>query len=845
VDSLPIYELETAIRESLLSGNRLILRAPTGSGKSTQVPRMLLKHGLLADGGCVVLQPRRIAARMLAARVAWEQGSRLGGEIGYRVRFDSAVSRDTRVTFVTEGILLRELVSNPDLQGISTLVFDEFHERHLYTDVTLGCALRLQETSRPDLRILVMSATLDTVGLEQALAPARVLESAGRTFPVSIQYLQRTPQPDSEPIWETAANTTAAAMREMPEGNALVFMPGAFEIQRTLEALGRTLPGGIEVLPLHGELPADVQDAAVADTGRRKVIVATNVAETSLTIPGVRLVVDSGLARIARFDPHRGINTLLIEKISRASADQRAGRAGRIAPGVCIRLWTERDHADRRASELPEIRRLDLSEVLLTLKAAGVPSVRDFRWLEQPDPKSLDRALELLDDLGALDGLDGPITDAGRRMLAFPMHPRFSRMLVEAERLGCVRLTLAAAALAQNRSIFVRTGDKGVLARREELFGGETSSDFLRQIAALEWSRAQRFSLDACSRLGIHAQAARQAAGILDQFTEIARKEKLDMEGRPSDWDAALRKCLLAGFSDQVARRLDRGTLRCAVTHGRRGTLSRDSAARDAMLLVVAEIGEIGKGQGDVETILSMASEIEEPWLRELFPRAVTRSVETAWDAETRRCVSRETVRYRDLVLREIDRDDVDYDQAAGILAARILDGTIHFDAWRDLAEPWLLRVATLRRAMPELEIPEFTAEDKQLVLEQFCHGAAGARDLKDRDLMPWLLDWLPPAAQQLLHSHVPERIELPSGRKARIIYDAKEAPKVSSRVQDFYGIEKGIAICGGRIRLKLELLAPNQRPVQVTESLETFWRDTYPKLKQELSRRYPRHEWR
>lgn len=844
---LPIYELESRLVAALSRTNRVILRAPTGSGKSTQVPRMLLKHGFLQDGTCTVLQPRRIAARMLAARVAQEEGTRLGDEIGFRVRLESAVSSRTRVTFVTEGILLRQMVGEPDLRGTSVLVFDEFHERHLYTDITLGCALRLQETTRPDLRIIVMSATLDTAALEGLLQPAVTLESEGRTHPVEIRYLPRPVSPESEPPWELAARETAAALDAMPEGNALVFMPGAYEIQRTVEALGHHLRGGgFALLPLHGELPPQQQDAAVADDGRRKVIVATNVAETSLTIPGVRLVVDSGLARIARYDPHRGINTLLIEKISRASADQRSGRAGRTAPGRCVRLWTEREHAERRAQELPEIRRLDLAEVLLTLKASGVDDVRTFRWLDAPEPKALERALTLLDDLGATDGIDGPLTNVGRRMLAFPMHPRYARMLVEAERLGCVRRTLAAAALTQTRSILIRNVDKGTQERRDDLLGGEDTSDFSRMIVALHWAERQRFAPEACGRIGVHGQSARQAWAVLQQFQDIARREELPLEETsPTTGDAALRKCLLAGFADQVAKRLDRGTLRCNVVHGRRGTLARESAARDAMLLVVAEIGEIGRGSGEVETLLSLASAIEEPWLRELFPKDYSRRVETTWDAATKRCVSRETVRFHDLVLREIDRDDVDHDQAAGILARKLIDGTIEFDAWRDQAEPWLLRVECLRRAMPELEIPPFTEDDKLLVLEQFCHGAAGARDLRDRELMPWLKDWLPPSTLHLVDSQTPDRIELPGGRKAKVHYDQPDIPKVSSRLQDFYGLDGSLTICAGRVRLRLELLAPNHRPIQVTDNLHTFWRETYPKVKTELSRRYPRHEWR
>src|SRR6185436_766415 len=441
-DRLPIYELESTLLTRLKETPRLILSSPTGSGKSTQVPQMLLKHGLLDRGQVVILQPRRLAARLLAARVAEELGVELGREVGYQIRFDNVSGPSTKIKYVTEGILLRQMIQDPALAGVSALIFDEFHERHLYGDITLARALDLQERTRPDLRILVMSATLDGDRLETYLKPCARLASEGRTFPVSITHAAEA---DDRPVWEQAADAFA---RHAGEGDVLIFMPGGYEISRTIDALrDRFEAKGYLLLPLHGELPPREQDAAVARYPRPKVVVSTNVAETSLTIDGIRLVIDSGLARIPRYDPYRGINTLGVDKISRASADQRAGRAGRTAPGACVRLWTAQDHARRPARELPEIRRLDLAEVVLTLKAADVVDLRKFRWLDPPDETSLSHAEELLGDLGALKG--GAITELGRRMLAFPVHPRYARMLLAAQKEGCVRDAALVAALTQ------------------------------------------------------------------------------------------------------------------------------------------------------------------------------------------------------------------------------------------------------------------------------------------------------------------------------------------------------------------------------------------------------------
>ena len=426
-DRLPIYEIERDIVARLKTDRRLILSAPTGSGKSTQVPQMLLQHGLLGDGQVVILQPRRLATRLLASRVAQELGVQLGNEVGYQIRFENVTSPRTKIRFVTEGVLLRQMIDDPKLRGVSVLIFDEFHERHLYGDITLARALDLQEQHRPDLNLIVMSATLDAELLEDYLSERRtpirrdteahqkhaesefgapgcsILSSEGRVFPVEIEYAAQPGYVDKRPIWEQAAEAFSNYVGSGGEGDVLVFMPGGYEISQTIEAIRHTSESkGFILLPLHGELSPKDQDAAVARYGQRKVVVSTNVAETSLTIDGIRLVIDSGLARIPRYDPYRGINTLLIEKISQSSADQRTGRAGRTAPGVCMRLWSREEQGHRLVQELPEIKRLDLAEVVLTLKAAGVEDLRKFRWLETPDEQSLAHAEELLLDLGAL-----------------------------------------------------------------------------------------------------------------------------------------------------------------------------------------------------------------------------------------------------------------------------------------------------------------------------------------------------------------------------------------------------------------------------------------------------------
>jgi ATP-dependent helicase HrpB len=816
---------------------------------------MLLRHGLLGRGEVVVLQPRRLAARLLAKRVAEEVGVPLGDTVGYQIRLDSKVSERTRIRFVTEGILLRQMSFDASLRGITALIFDEFHERHLYGDISLARALQIQGSVRPDLKIIVMSATLDAGLLRNYLAPCEVLVSSGRSFPVKIEYLASRFDPEHEPVWEVAARECARLAAAERTGDFLVFMPGAYEISRTLQALqGDRELREFVVLPLHGELsPAD-QDRAVARYDTRKIIVATNVAETSLTIDGVTVVVDGGLARVARFDPHRGINTLLIEKISAAAADQRAGRAGRTAPGRCLRLWTEREHTQRPAQELPEVKRLDLAEVVLTLKAGGIDDVFGFPWLEPPERKALERAETLLGDLGALRPA-GPagsaraalstITELGRRMLRFPVHPRYARMFIEAETRGCVRSVALMAALTQGRSFLLRNSSKGVEEAREEALGEEHESDFFLLMRAWRFADRANYAVEACRGIGVHAQGARQVGPLFGQFLEIAEKEGLDIGEKRVD-GTAVRKCVLAGFADQVARRLDGGTLRCELVHGRRGVLARESGVQKAPLLVAAEVSEIEGRGGEVNVLLSLATAIEEAWLKELFPDDFQEIVGVVYDESARRVIARRERRFRDLVLEsKPTAGEPPAGEAAALLAREVQAGRITLGEWNETVEQWILRVNGLARWFPELEVAPITDADRATLIEQICYGATGARELKDKPVLPVLREWL--AAEQLavLDDYLPERLVMGNGRRSRITYQKDGPPVLSARIQELYGVEGKFTLGHGRVPVKIEVLAPNQRPIQVTDDLTAFWREMYPKVKAELSRRYPRHEWR
>ena len=855
IHRLPIYEIERDIIARLQRDRRLILSAPTGSGKSTQVPQMLLKHGLLGNGQVVVLQPRRLAARLLAARVAQELGVKLGDEVGYQIRFENCTSAKTKIRFVTEGVLLRQMIDDPQLRGVSAILFDEFHERHLYGDITLAQTLVQQEKHRPDLMLAVMSATLNAGELEKYLSPCAVLSSEGRMFPVEMEYAEPPSYNDKRPVWEQAADAFSSYVHGGGEGDVLIFMPGGFEIAQTIETLRHTSEAkGFILLPLHGELPPRNQDAAVARYDKRKVVVATNVAETSLTIDGVRLVIDSGLARVARYDANRGINTLLIDKISQSSADQRAGRAGRTAPGVCMRLWSHEEHSHRAPQELPEIKRLDLSEVVLTLKASGVEDLRKFRWLEKPDEISLTHAEELLADLGALkvvtddrsgdsaerrtpgksrDGGSLPraatqITAIGRKMLAFPLHPRYARMLLAAQEYGCVHQACLVAALTQGRDLMLRNCGKEVDSAREDLLGEKASSDFWILMRAWSFAFNNQFRVDACRKLGIHAVTAKQVGPLFEQFLRIAKDEGLDT--RPNEVkDENLQKCILIGFSDRVARRMDQGTLRCELVHGRRGVLARESVVQHAPLFVVAEIREIGGRDNEVNTILSLATAIETDWLRELFPDDIKSDLHVQFDAQQKRVLAAELLRFRDLALAAKRVDPPPADAAARLLADEIIAGRLLLPNWDHHVEQWLARLNLLCKECADLQLPAITDDDKKSIIEQLCHGAVSYKDIKEREVKPVVMSWLSQAQRELLDKHAPERLTLPNGRTPKVNYEPGRAPFISLRIQELYDVNQTPKIALGRVPVTVHILTPGMKPIQVTQDLASFWREHYP----------------
>ncbi|MBT3193342.1 MAG: ATP-dependent helicase HrpB [Verrucomicrobia bacterium] len=843
MSSLPIYRVRDEIVAALRAGPAVIVEAPTGSGKSTQVPQMLLDSGLAGAGRIVVLQPRRLAARMLARRVAEERGVLLGREVGYQVRFDNSSRRDTRIKFETDGIILRELQGDPHLKDVSVIVFDEFHERHLYSDIMLGLAKQLQAGARPDLKLVVMSATLEADALVDYFGSCPVVRTEGRTFPIEMRYLKPNASVEKLSPWELVGRELPRLLSDQPKGDVLVFMPGAYEIRRTIETVKRlSLARDCLVVPLYGDLSAAEQDRAVGAADRRKIIVSTNVAETSLTIEGIAVVIDSGLVRRSSFDPRRGINTLLIEKSSQASAAQRAGRAGRTAPGICLRLWTERSHAKRIARDLPELLRVDLAETLLQLKQAGIESLATFPWVTPPPAPAVERAVALLQSLGAMDA-EECVTPMGSRMVAFPLHPRIARMLIAAEHYGCVPTMCLVAALLQERSILQHRVGAVIRDRRLDLLQGREDSDVLLMLKAWEEAQRNRFKREACEAFGVHAGAARSAGVLQRQLERTSEAQGLDcFEVQPQP--ESIYRSLLAGFSDHVAIRT--GGDRCSLVGGRRGTVSPDSVLnRQQTLFVAAEIQEIGSRQGQVDVRLSALTAIREEWLCDLFPGSFREQRRVYYDTVGKRMLAERQRCFRDLVIGADRAGDVTHDEAAAALAAEVVAGRLVMKRWDRKVEQWIARVNLVAEHCPELGVPPIGATDRPALIEQICHGAHSAKAVKPREVWPVLQQWLSQEQTAAVKAYAPEQVTLENGRKPRLHYDDPSGPYIAMRVQELYDTQKTPTICNGSVRVKVRILAPNQRPVQITDDLASFWQNGYDRVKKDLRGRYPKHEWR
>jgi ATP-dependent helicase HrpB len=808
----------------------VVLRAPTGAGKTTRVPPALLDAALAENGRIIMLEPRRLAARAAARRMADERGGRLGDEDGYHVRFDRQCGPQTRILVVTPGLLIRLLHDDPFLESTRVVIFDEFHERGLESDLALGMVRLVQQTVRPELRIVVMSATLAVEAVSAYLGGCPIIASEGRSFPVEIVHEAK---PERQP-WPPAVAQAVERTLERTPGDLLVFLPGLQEIRQTarhLEALAAERD--LAVLPLHGELPAEQQDAALLPQTRRKIVLATNVAETSVTVEGVTGVVDSGLARLLVFDPRVGLDRLQLTPISRASADQRAGRAGRTQPGICVRLWSAGSHRARPEQTEPEIRRVDLAGAVLQLLYLGEKNVLHFPWLEPPREATVAQALALLRRLGAVE--DSGVRDLGRAMARLPVHPRLARLLIEGQSLGEAKRAALAAALLSERDPFTRSIDEPAAVPRHA-----TTSDILDRMEALEEFECS--GRTTTPRGSLHRGAAQLVLRARDQLLRSLRPTRhrhsaTPPRRQPPSADEILLRSLLSAFPDRVARRREAGSRRGVMVGGRGVRLAPSSGVLDAEFFLCIDVDA-----GQRESLVRQASAVERDWLP---PEQVTTSVEVAFDAETERVSAKRRVRFVDLLIGETDAPLPDGEETARVLA------TAASEHWDRVVPPddssaglYRTRIRCLREWMPELQLSALADTEMREILTWLCHNCRSFADLRKAD---WLLAFqgrLSHTQIQAVEREAPERVTVPSGSRIALRYELGRPPVLAVRIQELFGWTQTPRIAGGRVAVLLHLLAPNYRPQQVTDDLASFWTNTYPQVRKELRARYPKHAW-
>lgn len=831
---LPIEAIRSEVLAAAVTpGFCVLLSAPTGSGKSTRVPLMLAEAGVAERGCILVVQPRRLAARLLAGYVAKQYPCRLGQEVGYTVRFDSRRSEATRILYVTDGILERRLTEDPLLKGVSAVVFDEVHERRLSGDLCLARVLEMQRSSRPDIGVFVMSATLELDKLQGYLPQATVLRAEGRLYPVEVSYLPPSPVRDNRgyvnmpPVWEQCV-TAVRKLVELPDcGDVLVFLPGAYEIRRTVEILENVgWMRGRDVFALHGQLSPEAQARAVDFGERPRVIVSTNIAETSLTIEGVRCVVDSGTAREARWDSRRGLSTLHIVPISQAQAEQRAGRAGRLGPGRCIRLWSEAEHRRRAVFPAPEVHRADISMAFLNLLAwgcKGIEGIRHFAWPDAPTEAATAAAWNLLQELGAVSS-SGMLSPVGRQMLRYPLAPVPARLLVASQEFGCEPEAAAIAALIQGESIALSSGLSDTLHEEGDY------TDFQAEWRAVQAAARLRYDAAECTRLGISARAAREVAAACRQLLSRDAAEPDFAAHRPGVVAA-----LLGSFPANVAARNSTATGTARLTERRSGKIA-SAVAKAADIFLATEIAEIG-GKG-VETRISRCTLLNTDDLP-------THEDDIAiYDPARKRVLNMHRILYRDLVLTEKETGDAHPDQAAPLLAEQVIRGNLRLEGWDGHVLQWINRLTCLRKAMPELEIPEFGEEERLLAITMLCEGAVSYKEIASRPVLPILAECLSPWQKDCLNRYAPKAIKLPNGREVKLLYREDGTPTFGLKCQLLFGVPTTPTIADGRVKCLIEILAPNQRAYQTTSDLVSFWRNGYPQMKKDLAGRYPRHDW-
>jgi ATP-dependent helicase HrpB len=838
---LPIDPHLPEIISILRTAGALVLTAPPGAGKTTRVPRALYDAGFASKGEILILEPRRLAARMAAFQVAQEFGEKPGETVGYSIRFENVSGPNTRIRFITEAILARKIIQNPNLTGVSAVILDEFHERHLATDLALAFLKQIQ-IKNPALKIIVMSATLDAEPVVSFLSNSQFLSITGSPFDLSIEYEDKV---SDRPLHEKVTSAVVKLLRSGLRDDILVFLPGAAEIRRSAETLNPAAEHyGIHVHRLHGDLPSSEQRRALEPAAQGKVILATNVAETSITIPKIAAVIDSGLARIAGHSAWSGFPTLTTTKISKASATQRAGRAGRTQVGRALRLYTRPDYESRPEHETPEIRRADLTETVLMLHGAGIRDLRSFIWFDPPPQSAVAAAEALLIKLSAIDDI-GRISDAGIRMLQIPVHPRLARLILEGEKLQTTNESALLAALLSERDIRLDSrSDLGIVhSRTRNLVSG--LSDLIELLDRFREAEQARFDPNRIIDFGLDPGAIQAVRRAHRQLLRILSASNSARAHRPAvdQAEEALRIAALAAFPDRVTRRRKTRSQELLLAGGGSAMLSPSSVVREPLFLVAIDAEErISRGTSGAMVRLASAIEIE--WLAAMFPDSIVQKTELIWNERAGRVDEMQRICYEQITLEETVRPAAPSAEVSQMLASAVFAANL--SPFRDLSllPIFQARLALLSKYFPKEIWPDLGDPVIREGVLLLCSGKRSLAELASISIVEALMNRLTARHRMLFERETPERIKLKSGRSVRIQYELAKPPWIESRLQDFFGMMTTPRICAGQIPLTMHLLAPNGRDVQVTQDIEGFWKRHYPSIRRELQRRYPKHAW-
>ncbi len=817
---LPIDAVLPELQRALTIHPCAVLQAPPGAGKTTRVPLALLNAAWLQNQRIIMLEPRRLAARNAAGWMAELLGEAAGATIGYRTRMDTKVSARTRVEVVTEGVLARMLQSDAELPGVGVVIFDEFHERSIHTDLGLALCLDVQRNLRPELRVLVMSATLDAAPVAHLLNDAPLITSSGRSYPVEIHYVGAVPERDRLAV---LARVVEQAVREQ-SGSVLVFLPGAGEIHKVSAMLrAAALPSDISVHALYGDLPRAAQEAAIQPcrAGLRKIVLATSIAETSLTIEGVRVVVDSGAMRVPRFEPRSGMTRLETVRVSRASAEQRCGRAGRLEPGVCFRLWSEGEHKALQPFSAPEIRDADLAPLVLELAQWGVRDAQLLSWLDPPPAAAQAQARDLLRRLGALDEHER-ITAHGKAMAQLALHPRLAHMLLRAQewKLGGVACDLAA--LLNERDVFKGAGS----ARDGDV---RTRLELLRR-GAQENPAAGGGNVDSAA---------------LQRVTQAARQWQKDLRVAPAQaQDMHCAGLLLAlAYPDRIAQRRGAEGYRYLLANGRGAFVQEGEALAKAEYLAVADVDG-----GECEARIYLAAPLEVSELEQACGTQLETIEQVVWNSREQAVNARRQRRYGELILKDDPLQKPDPQKVLQALLQGVRALGVAALPWTPAARNWQARVLLLRRATDAAAWPDVS---DAALLAQFDHwlaphllGITRWSEVQRVDVLPALTELLDWKKRQALDEWAPTHISVPSGSRVVIDYAHGDTPVLAVRLQEMFGLSATPRIANGRVPLLLHLLSPARHPVQVTGDLASFWKNSYQDVKKDLKGRYPKHYW-